>query len=147
VVALALTAVFEPAGEAIRSRTQAKRLLYERAVEDVLRTGLLRIAKAVHLSVDQLEGLSIHVFFVKERPWPRIWRPELFRAARFRLAPRRRSRKISWTKGKGVIGICWASEEGVPFDVSALAQEALAEGKAWDQRPPVERLNIHMMTL
>jgi hypothetical protein len=135
---LALSAGAEPLWEAVLVRWRRHRELRQRDIDTILRATLLRLDDA---GLDWRE-IGIDAFCVSHRlPF---WEQRLTRVGRLRMIQRPASEpKVRWTRGKGVIGRCWATRRYVVVNVAALYREhAEASPHEWNAKPAEERLGM-----
>jgi hypothetical protein len=118
----------------------------ELRVMDVIKTTLVGVAPLAHLELTQL---TVRVFVVRRRWRDLLGTPVLRCAASLtlRLQPPLRS-NVRWTRGKGVVGLCWDdAEQGrgglLGLDTQELAGIAATAAEAeWAQLTPKERAGL-----
>jgi hypothetical protein len=84
-----------------------------------------------------LRDLGVHVWILAG-PW---FAQRLERAASFLIRDRRRS-AVSWTKGKGVFGLCWEERAPVIVDLETELYAKAPTRAAFEALPQKERLGL-----
>jgi len=114
VVVAALTLGSSAFAQAVGSYRRERGLAFELEVQDVLKATQIRLVETAALD---WKDVGLHAFMVR-RKWPRPWQPVLVRAGRWRLHSTPPVTGVRWTKGKGVIGLCWARMQDVGVDLT-----------------------------
>lgn len=138
VVAVVVTGVsggLKPIADSVREPRGERRQLYERRVDEILAAAFVKI---VRLSGLEFTAIGMHAFLVDG------WRHQtLRRAGHLRLVRRAVPSEIRWTKGKGVIGVCWATNKLTAIDIHQIRERALsASAEEWDAQPAEGRLGM-----
>lgn len=131
----ALNANFEAVRSSLRERREEMEL--------ALRPPLVALFRSLmdELGSEHYVDVAVHCFLLRRKlrpefPW---FQKELVRVGGFQLKTSPRS-AVRWTKGKGLIGECWASNK----DAGANLEEEWAEYREytaiqWDRLPPRTR--------
>lgn len=138
--ALGVTAALAPIIEAL--------LDYVNRFDHAARLALLELLlqtfpPIVDLSERPYSTIGLHVYVVR-RPFRRFFTAEQQRIASLELPPRSES-FIRWTRGKGVIGLCWEQPErgAVALNLTDAKKEHEASDRsAWDALAPAKRLGM-----
>lgn len=135
VVIAGASAGLKPIVNSVREPRGERRQLYERRVDETLSAAFVKI---VRLSGLDFTAIGMHAFLVDG------WRHRtLRRAGRLRLVRRSVPSEIRWTKGKGVIGVCWATEKLTAIDIHQIRERALSvSAEEWDALPSEGRLGM-----
>lgn len=127
---------------------------FQAAVAEYRESRLGRLREAIRqdliatlTALDKLPGLdfettSVTALLVRRQLRP-FFRRYLFSVERLRMYPVSPSPGILWTKGKGIIGLCWqdrnvvAGETGAPWDLWLQCTK-----QQWKKAPPDVRLGF-----
>jgi hypothetical protein len=86
--------------------------------------------------------IGLHAFIIQRTKGPPRYY-YLERVAKLRLAHMPPSSGITWTRGKGVIGRCWAEQRIVAVPTGKLYAKVTAQSAVeWDKLPNEIRLNL-----
>jgi hypothetical protein len=117
-------------------RSRSKELEKQRDIETCLTSSLIYCVK--HAGAHWLD-IGIQAFVVAGR-WPRVERQE--RVAKVRLRPVSSS-GVSWGKGKGVIGRCWATHAPQYEDLEVrFAAYSAIDQAGWESLPESTRFGL-----
>lgn len=139
-VAAALAGLAEPVMATVEDRSLVQRLQRTRDVELALRGALVTV---MHLFGLECDRIGVNAFVVRTHR-VRRWLPDaLVRVARFRITDSPPPSRVAWTKGKGVIGECWATGRDIGRDLGHDFADFLDAGEAvWLAVPDDVRLGM-----
>jgi hypothetical protein len=135
-----LQAVGMPVRAAISHFRAVRSTEFREAARTALSTALMRLNALPGI---ELRDVGLNAFMVQREVDP-PWRRHLHRVAKVRLSHLPGPSHIFWTKGKGVIGQCWAEENIVVGQTGpAWAPYLEYNSKAqWKTVPEALRLNL-----
>jgi hypothetical protein len=139
VVVLALAALVQGLYDLVTGLSAEQRLRYERWVSETLKGTLVQVVQASGLD---WKDVGINAFLVRRRPrW--FGTPLLERVGRERIRNTPPPSNVVWTKGKGVIGRCWATATDQGVNLTALfgPADGLTEAE-WLARSEEDRLGM-----
>jgi hypothetical protein len=144
IVVLFVAAALSPAISAWRNYRGSVTGNFVRQVEETLRVPFVQICKS---SGQPAWEISAHAFVLRRRRWL-PWQRELQQAGRLSLG-RPHGGDVHWTRGKGIIGLCWQQYEAdhnnvtVMSDIAAHRRSAMSQpASVWDQLPSSDRLGL-----
>lgn len=134
VIAILLTA-FKPIADlvvgTVNEQRESKRRKRQDMIEVLLRAGLRGLINDHGLVWDKI-GINA---FVVQRHWHRFGNPRLVRVGQVKFSLAHPS-GITWTRGKGVIGMCWATQIDKGRDLhSDYSRVADWTESLWNQEP------------
>jgi hypothetical protein len=146
VVYLAAWSVYETFDRgfaARRAKREKRRIAMRREAEQILKGVLVNVSQATSLDWTRI---GVHLFLVETRwrwwPWPFRYEVQA-RAVKVKMSEYPPSTGITWTKGKGVIGRCWAKQILVGKDLRATyARYRVTSRGDWDRLGPAVRFGL-----
>ncbi|MCA1839968.1 MAG: hypothetical protein ABR507_09115 [Actinomycetota bacterium] len=128
--------------EAVRSQRRERREGLQLKIQQPLIA--LFVSLLDHLGPEHYKDLGVHAFMVQRKlspAWPWV-RPELVRIGGFQLKMRPHA-GVRWTKGKGLIGACWAKNQDVVANLEEDWKELRTlSPEEWDEVDPEERYGL-----
>ena len=138
IVVLAGEAVGQEGAAAWRAYRTDRRHRFQEKARVALNSALLKLSRC---GLD-LEQVGVSAFLVRRRWWC-PWRPILERIARVRLPSTPPGSSITWTKGKGVIGVCWETHNPVAKNTQQAYKAYMGCSKEkWKQVPSDVRMRM-----
>lgn len=138
-VGLTLIAFVVPAAEAVTERSHRRERELSSAASDILMTEFQFLQAASALDYREL---GLHAFVV-HRSLRHPWHGSQKRVAKVRLGRVGIDHELDWTRGKGVVGLCWAAQTDQVLDYEAWAQKYQGVDRAlWNTLGPDERLGL-----
>jgi hypothetical protein len=119
VLVLAVVTLIEGLERLIGSVVRERHLKQARQFSETLRALLVQLVDKTQVD---WKSISVSAFLVRRRyRW--FGREELNRVGRERIRSIPRASNVSWTRGKGVIGQCWANQRDFGLDLRAVYAE------------------------
>ena len=139
VVVLALTALAQGVYDLVTGMGEEHRLRFERWVAETLKGTLVQVVQASGLD---WKDVGINAFLVRRTPrW--FGTPVLHRVGRERIRNTPPPSNVVWTKGKGVIGRCWATATDQGVNLAALfGPDPVLTESDWLARPEADRIGM-----
>ena len=121
VAAIGLSGVIHPLAEAVRDRVVQRALARRYRVETMLRAAFVRIVDQGTIDFRQL---GVGAYLVGREHWYSL-RQVMVPVGRVRLTATPAFAAVRWTRGKGVIGVCWQRGMFAAADLTGLGAFAL----------------------
>lgn len=139
-VAAALTLGLSAFAQVVGAYQRERGVAFDAEVLDVLKAAQIRLLETTGLD---WRDVGLHAFMVRRR-WPRLWQPVLVRVGRWRLRSTPPVTGIRWTKGKGVIGLCWATAQDAGANLAEDWGDPAGEmtQTQWRELPPERRYGL-----
>jgi hypothetical protein len=140
VVLLAALAVLEPIAVVVRRSVDPLTEKDKAALDILVKAALVQVID--HCRADY-KRTAVNVYLVR-RTWSRPIQREQLRVFRLRLAASPSASSIRWTKGKGLIGLVWATQSEQAVNIQSLYRSIPqpCSPAVWDQQPEEVRLGM-----
>jgi hypothetical protein len=142
IVFLASEAILRSTNAALQEFRISRHEEFREDTRLALSAALVQVAEVAGSQVSDIKNFGISAFVVRRR----LLHPrhgQQMRIARVRLSSRPQPSYIPWTKGKGVIGLCWENQQIIATDTAQMYDELRQCDKAeWDQLDANVRLNL-----
>jgi hypothetical protein len=119
ILVLAFMSLAGPVTDVVFANRRQRRETRRRRLDDILRQALMRITDRASVRPD---AVGLHLYVLPGRARARLARPkpQLTQVTRLRLSSTPEPSDIKWSKGKGVVGECWATRIVVRKDLSPI---------------------------
>jgi hypothetical protein len=139
---LAAEAILRPTTTALQELSATKSEEFREDTRRALSAALVQVAERAGSGPTDIKNFGISAFIVRRR----LLHPrhgQQMRVARVRLSSTPPPSNIAWTTGKGVIGLCWETQQIIATDTAQMYDDLRECSKAeWDQLRPAVQLNL-----